>query len=182
MTFVSIPVETLRKLLSYDPETGKLTWLERAENPNETVASIRRWNACYAGTIGFTTVNISGYYYGAVYNQKCLAHRVAWAIYYGEWPKAQLDHINRNRKDNRIVNLRPATPGENNKNRNRQTNNKSGVTGVSWCAKARAWRAQIQVNGKNKCLGTFTSKPEAVAIRRAAEKTHNFHPTHGRQI
>jgi hypothetical protein len=97
------------------------------------------------------------------------AHRLAWLYVYGEWPNGAIDHINRDPGDNRISNLRLATPTQNNANRARPACNTSGVKGVSWIGKSRKWQAQITVHGRQKYLGRFSEKDLAVqAYRKAA--------------
>lgn len=98
-------VEYLRECFDYDPETGILTWKERPRSHFSTDAGHKTFNSQVAGTPvrkkerdGYLTLGI---------NKRFLrAHRVAWAIYYGQWPTDQLDHINLNKSDNRIVNLK----------------------------------------------------------------------------
>lgn len=120
----------------YDPETGKL-WRE-------------------AGT-----ADGRGYRYVQFQGEHHLVHRVAWFLYYGEWPDKTVDHINGNRSDNRITNLRLATISENGYNRKTPQNNTSGFKGVSF--HRGLWQAQISVSGKNKFLGRFASREEAAA-------------------
>lgn len=84
-----------------------------------------------------------------------LAHRVAWAIHYGEWPKSDIDHIDGDKKNNRINNLRTALPAENLRNKKKTKANKSGLKGVSWDASRGRWRAVIAKNGRQKFLGYF---------------------------
>ena len=106
----------LKTLLSYDPETGELTWRVRG------VPRIDNRLAGKPALIGTS----DGYRVGKIMTQNLKAHRVAWAIYYGEWPKAMLDHINGNRADNRIVNLRTVSPVQNSQNQRPHKSNTSG--------------------------------------------------------
>ena len=105
------PVELLRKLLTYDPETGIFVWNPRG--PSDFIGSAghgaawkaANWNAQRAGKRAFS-LRADGYlaahFLGAMYR----AHRIAWAMHYGEEPSGKIDHINGDRTDNRIVNLR----------------------------------------------------------------------------
>ncbi len=95
-------------------------------------------------------------------------------------PSGEIDHINGDRTDNRICNLRDVTSAGNSCNRRRQDRNTSGVTGVAWDKRASRWQARIGLNGKQKYLGYFDSLDEAVAARKAAELELGFHPNHGR--
>jgi len=101
------------------------------------------------------------------------AHRVAWFIVWGGWPKAQIDHINGIRNDNRLTNLREATPTENNRNVRRRRNNSSGVAGVWFEARSGKWVAVIKIAGRVTRLGSFRDLDEAAAARKAAEQ-HYF--------
>jgi hypothetical protein len=90
-----------------------------------------------------------------------------------------IDHISRDKLDNRRSNLRPATAQQQNWNQGIRTNNTSGVTGVDWIARQRKWRARIRINGKNLHLGLFDDLQDAKRARRAAELEHfeEFTPT-----
>lgn len=135
----------------YDPETGKF-WREAGCN----------------GRLGYRQIWFRG--------RQEMEHRVAWFLHYGEWPKDHIDHVNGNRSDNRIVNLRLATCSENQCNRSKPQNNTSGFKGVSWIERYRVWQATIRFAGKNKFLGRFATREEASdAYNQAALKHHgNF--------
>lgn len=102
-----------------------------------------------------------------------MAHRLAWLYVYGEWPDAEIDHINGNTGDNRISNLRPATRAQNGANRGRQTNNASGVKGVCWHAQSGKWRAMIRISGKSRHLGLFNDIGAAAAAYARATVNRN---------
>ncbi len=110
------------------------------------------------------------------------AHRLAWFYIHGEWPSAEIDHINRVKDDNRLSNLRSVTKTENLKNMPKFKNNTSGVTGVHWSKLSGKWSAYIQLEGKRMHLGFFTDKSDAIAARKAAEIKYGFHKNHGRII
>jgi hypothetical protein len=102
-----------------------------------------------------------------------LAHRVAWAIYYGKWPEKQIDHINHIKSDNRINNLRQADHSQNGCNRGLQSNNRSGVSGVHWSSQKEKWFAKIKLNGKSKHLGVFSDIEDAAnAVKKARIEMH----------
>ena len=180
-----ISIETLRKLLIYDPEAGTLTWRERGaewfkDGKRGAENSARTWNTKNAGKTAFTFTDNRGCKQGAVFKVNYKAHRVVWAMHYGAWPVDQIDHINGNPSDNRIANLRDVSHKENMRNRKLPSTNTSGHVGVCWHRKARKWHAQIQVGGVNKHLGEFDEKADAIATRAAAEIKYGFHENHGR--
>ena len=151
----TLAAERLRELLEYFPETGIFRW--RVSRQRVRVGSIA---GCLNGD-GYLTIMVDG--------KKHRAHRLAWLYVHGTWPKDQIDHINRDRADNRIENLREATPTENNRNQNKRYDNTSGHVGVSWSKAAQKWVAQIRHLGKKIHLGFFTEKEDAIAARAAAE-------------
>jgi len=151
----------LKRLVTYDPLTGEFTRLlgKRAGHP--VGSKIRA---------GYTHIFLTG--------QTYKAHRLAWLYVYGMWPNGQIDHINHNRSDNRIANLRDVTCSVNHQNRNRHTKSKSGVLGVTWHARDRRWQAHIEVNGKAKHLGSHVCLGVAIKARLAAEAVHHPHRHH----
>lgn len=174
----------LRQLLRYEPDTGKLFWLSRPLRMFKSGKLTARhkwllWNSRFAGTEALTATN-KGYRVGAINRQNVCAHRVAWAIMTGEWPDQEIDHINRNRSDNRWDNLRAVDHAENAHNLPLMGSNTSGVCGVSWHQRAGKWRAQINLDDRQRHLGLFTDKADAIAARRAAEIKFGFHPNHGK--
>jgi len=178
---------TLRCLLDYDPDTGSFVWNSRT--PEMFKASFHTakhncavWNAKHAGKSALRTLDGNGYFVGAIFDKQLLAHRVAWAVYYGMWPAEEIDHINGNRSDNRIKNLRSVTHQENGQNSSRPAHNTSGVTGVSWHKRDKVWRAFIKVDGQYKHIGSFGDFDSAVDARKAAERDCEFHPNHGKVI
>ena len=174
-------ISTLRSLLRYDPESGKLFWRERT--PEQFQATPRRspehsaaqFNGWLAGKEAFTALR-NGYLCGCVDYYNTYAHRVIWALQTGAWPTATIDHINGDITDNRWGNLRHATRGEQNRNSKRRVDNKSGVMGVQWNAKRGKWCAKIE----RQRLGYFDTVEAAAAVRQDAERRLGYHPNHGR--
>lgn len=177
MSVCKLPsVDLLRKRLRYEPETGRLFW-------RECDAMSNRWNTKYAGKEAFFSLSRNGYKIGRLAGyQQILAHRVIWALCNGEWSNQQIDHINGDKIDNRIENLRSVTNQENGRNASRRSDNTSGVVGVGWFKRASCWRAQIRVNGKDIHLGSFQDFNAAVSARKKAEQYYGFHPNHGRSL
>lgn len=171
--------EYLKSVLHYDPVTGVFTWKVRTKETAPFQKQIHCWNGRFAnvtagskttlGYIGITLLSV---------HQK--AHRLAWLYVYGELPKSDIDHINGNRADNRIANLRAVSRRQNTQNAKIKSNNTSGYNGVSWRRRERKWYAKISSNGKEVFLGCFGDLQDAIAARRAANIQHGYHPNHGR--
>lgn len=100
------------------------------------------------------------------------AHRLAWLIYYGTWPKDQIDHIDGDRSNNRIANLREATHDENceNQHRAQSDNYTTGLLGASFDKRKRVFRASIMVKKVVYRLGTFKTAEEAHQAYLAAKR------------
>lgn len=152
-------IDELKELLEYSYELGVFF--------NKTTRCNRSIKGAVAGSDdgkGYTCIRIDGVNYRA--------HRLAWAFHYGEWPCGWLDHINRDRMDNRIENLRIACPALNAQNRIISSKNKTGHTGVR---KAEVgWVVSIGYSGRQHYIGTFRTLEEAVQARKAAEKVHHI--------
>lgn len=151
----------LKKILDYNPETGLFHW---------KVKPSKRFPAgMQAGSLihGYIRIHTNGRQYGA--------HRLAWLYVYGVEPEYQIDHINGNPSDNRIVNLRQATQLENMQNiRKPQKNNSHGTLGVTYDPKKQLWRTRITVNGKRKYIGKYKSQEDAAEAYIQAKRT--YHP------
>lgn len=174
--------EVLRQLLRYEPETGKLYWKPRSLRwfSGEVIpASAYResWNVRFANKEAFRAAGPDGYRRGCVLGKNLLAHRVIMAMNFGVWPEHDVDHIDGNRANNRLDNLRTATRAENRQNVGLSKNNTSGFTGVSYSKKFGKWVAQIMVGRRSHFLGHFSS-PDGAAAAYAAAKTekHRFCP------
>ncbi len=152
--------EVLRQLLRYEPETGKLFWLHRPSGMFQSAGRARAWNVRYAGMPAFTAKDAHGYFVGNLKGVCAKAHRVIWALVSESWPTADVDHINGDRSDNRLINLRAATRGENLGN-TRQTVRQHHWRGIK-PADGR-WVARISSGNKQVHIGMFGC-PTAAAI------------------
>lgn len=177
---MKVTPEIVRVLLDYDPATGLLKWRERgAEFFPGKRGQLRNsiFNRAFAGMPALATETEDGYLCGKILQKRVLAHRAAFAYVYGVWPE-QVDHINGNRRDNRIANLRSVDHITNCRNRRRVDRNTSGVTGVVYCRGK--WLASITIDQKRRHIGSFDSLLVAAEARKAAEVKHGFHANHGR--
>lgn len=167
-----------KAILDYDPETGILVWKQR---PRSSFKSDRAYSIFMAQRAGKEagSVHPDGYRRASYRGRKHRTHRLAWMIAHGEIPD-EIDHIDGNRLNNRIANLRDVTRAENTRNLSRLKANRSGTPGVRCRVDYDKWVAWIGVDGRQIYLGWFQSMDEAVAARKEAEKKYGFHPNHGR--
>jgi hypothetical protein len=105
--------------------------------------------------------------------QMLYLHRVAWRLHYGTWPPRHIDHVNADGLDNRIDNLRLATPSENSCNRRIQSNNNSGFKGVSFKLSHKKWSATIWKQSKKIHIGYFDTPEEASEAYKTAAKWYH---------
>jgi len=157
------------QLLSYNPDTGDLTW-----KVNRYYRKTKGKIAGCSSAIGYKRIRVNGTLY--------LAHRLAWLLRYGCFPLGQIDHINGNRGDNRIGNLRDATNSINGCNTKLREDNTSGIMGVVWSRTINRWTARACDEGEIIYLGCTRDFFEACCLRKAAESKYNYHPNHGRTI
>jgi len=168
-----LSADYLHECFEYIHETGELFWRKRpAKHFKARPGSFNtRWAGRLAGSI-----NGNGYYWVEINGTAYAVHRIIWAMHFGQWPEKQIDHINRNRIDNRLQNLRLVTATENCRNKSRSSANTSGVKGVCWDRASGKWLAQIKVDMKNKNLGRYANLEDARAAREAAERIHGYLP------
>lgn len=158
-------MNTITEYLSYNPETGILTWIKR---PNKQIYIGTR-----AGSLkkdGYRTIHFQG--------KTFQEHRLIWYLYYGEHPKGQIDHINQIRHDNRIINLRDVSKSENARNRSQQ-DSRLKERGIWYCKRRKRYIAEIRIKGKKIYQASFTDIDEAIQQRQAKEKELGlFHYSH----
>jgi len=143
--------ERLLQVIEYDPNTGVFT---------RTVRLAQCHRAGDRADFEVMKGRMKGYRRITIDNQRHLAHRLAWLYVYGSWPVASIDHINGNRSDNRIENLRDVAQSINLENMRRpRSGNPSGLLGVS--EHQGRWRSRITVGGETHYLGMFATAEEA---------------------
>ena len=143
-----ITQEYLKEYFTYNLNTGCFT--------RKKTSSLRAKKGDMAGYIrpdGYSAIIINRVPY--------LCHRLAWLWFFGEFPKSCIDHINRNRSDNRWINLRSSSYSQNQHNSPKKPYNTSGLKGASWDKLCKKWRSQIKIKDSKMYLGSFDSKEEA---------------------
>ena len=127
------------------------------------------------------TLKSHGYLCVGINYNSYRAHRLIFLMHKGYLPKT-IDHINGDKLDNRIENLRAATVGQNQHNRKTNANNTSGYKGVSWSKAQKKWTARITLERKIIHLGYFANVEEAAeVVRKAREELHGSFANHGDQ-
>lgn len=168
----------LRSVVNCNIETGIVTWKAR----EITGRLSKTWNTRYVDKL-CGSINKDGYWrVNVTYNSKeffVFIHRLVWFIAYGELPVEQIDHINQVRTDNRILNLREVTSGENNRNRKITSNNTSGIVGVAYSKQKKKWIARVTVNGKVNYLGYYDDISVAETVVKDFRKLNGFTDLHG---
>lgn len=162
-----ITFEKAKELFIYNRETGVIKWRKRTNN-------YQRKNLVAGSTSGngYAVIDIKGKKYGA--------HRIAMLLSYGFCDdELEVDHINHDRYDNRLVNLRFVTRSDNCRNQSRSSRNITGVTGVYYHKAARKYVAQIRIDRVTIYLGLFATIEEATEVRKAAEIKYKFNANHG---
>lgn len=152
----TLTAERLREVLAYNPNTGQFSRDGRVV-PGSRAGRGGRRQLCIDGRMFY-------------------AHRLAWLYVHGEWPAAQIDHINGDVDDNRMANLRLATNAQNAQNRRSTSRNRAGRVGVTYDRRSgrRPWRARIMTDGRMVSLGHFATADEAVAAYEEAKR--RMHP------
>ena len=174
-----LPVERLRALFRYEPDSGKLFWRTRPLEEFDPPKYFIIWNKRHAGKEAGTVSKKDGYRYLFAEGVRVVAHRVIWAMAYGYWPTVALDHEDQDRLNNRLGNLREAGYGLNALNRSMKSDNTSGCTGVD-PKPAGNWHARIMIRGQKIFLGAYDTFEAAAAARKKAQDDLGFSPNHGR--
>ena len=160
--------EILKERLNYAEDTGLFTWTKQEKRGRKE------------GSVGFQE---NGYLIIALYinkrTHKYRAHILAWFYVHGEYPQQSLDHINHDRLDNRISNLRLVSNWENCKNQKLKDTNTSGHAGVYLDKSRGKWIARITHDGKKIWGGRYADKEQAITKAKELYKHYGFHVNHG---
>lgn len=150
--------EQVLQLLMYDPSTGLFTWI------------VNRKKVRPGDLAGKT--DSEGYRVIGINRRSYKAHRLAWLVTHGHWPSGEIDHINGNRSDNRIENLRDVDRARNAQNQTRlvKPGTASGLLGVTWHKPKNCWRASIRINGRSTFIGYFKTAEAGHAAYLEAKK------------
>lgn len=155
-----IPIDDAKRDLHYDPETGIFTCKITGKSPMGTPHSQ-----------GYLCIYVTG--------EQFLAHRLAWAMSNNEQPNT-IDHINGDKSDNRLQNLRSVSAVENYRNQKKRARTKNDHVGVHWRDDRGTWLVRITVDKRSLYVGSYADLNEAITARREAEIKHGFHENHGR--
>jgi hypothetical protein len=154
-------VAQVREALDYDAKSGRLTW--RVSRGSRAAAGSTAGSV--SKQLGYVMVRFAGRLY--------YVHRLIWLHQTGDWPD-QIDHIDRDRANNRWINLRNVSDAGNKQNLPMPRNNTSGVTGVYWHAQRGKWAASIHAFGRKHSLGLFDDLAAAAEARAVGKRA--FHP------
>lgn len=177
-----LPVSEIFRLLRYDGET--LMWNDRRRSDFISDCSFNRWHSLYANKPAGSKTSKGYLMFSVTLSGKkyyMLNHRAIWVLSYGSYPEINIDHINHNKTDNRLCNLRLVDSVGNGRNVGINRNNGSGFNGVSFNKNSGRFVAYLNVNKKRKHLGTFDTFEEAVLARKSANKKFGYHLNHGAQ-
>ncbi|ENA37460.1 hypothetical protein HMPREF1487_04378 [Pseudomonas sp. HPB0071] len=162
---VEITYEQARELVDYLPETGEFF---RKRNAHKGKELSKGW----PGKDGYLRYTLRGKHYRA--------HRLAWLLSVGKWPDGEIDHINGDKQDNRITNLRVCTHQQNNHNQGLRKTNSSGHKNVHWFKAVQKWHVQVCKNRKIHNGGLYANLDDAVlAARQLRIKLHGEFANHG---
>lgn len=147
--------------LEYSPATGYIFWKKSRKK---------------AGGVN----KITGYHTVRLKGKSYYTHRLAF-LFMGKPLPEEVDHINHIRDDNRWINLKEATTKSNKKNSPKRIDNTSGTTGVSFDVRRNKWYSRIFLNGRNKFLGYYQNKEDAIKAREDSNREHSYNNNHGKE-
>lgn len=180
---MSVTPDLVRQLLDYDPSTGIFVWRPRGREHFKSDRSWKTWNTRYANKrAGRVWTNTKAGYQCreiAIHRRLYGEHRLAWMWMTDDPLPEQIDHKNRDGRDNRWDNLRASSSAENGRNQSRHRTNTSGFVGVAWDKRAGRWQSRCMVNGKVKHLGYFDAVDDAAKASIEFRAANGFDPLHG---
>lgn len=153
-----ITQERLKQLLVYNEEQGEFIW------------KVKPHKGILINTIAGSKHN-KGYRHIRVDNKLYLTHRLVWLYIFGYFPK-EIDHINGNKEDNRLINLREATRAQNMQNTERVRKTVSGERGVTWVKKLKKWLVRVQIDKKRINIGYFEDLELAILVSQEAKRKY----------
>lgn len=163
---MKLSADRLRSIIDYDPDTGVFRWLWDDAKPARINSRDTKKAAGSIGVDGRRAIKISGTRY--------YCSRLAWLYMFGVWPTDQIDHINCDKSDDRIANLRECSGAQNHLNVGLTVRNRSGYKGVHWNGRYQKWEAAIRINGVRHYLGRYDAAEDAARrYAAAAVKYHN---------
>ncbi len=179
MKYKEIDPKRLKDVLDWDDSKKELIWKHRGEEFFHKKIGMATWNKKNSGKVAMPSTDKYGYRAGCLFGAVVFHHTVVWAYHKGFWPKS-IDHIDGNKTNNSIENLREADALENSRNRKKPVNNTSGYVGVSWHKADKKWRASIRDRYKTISLGSFEKIEDAAEARKIAEMEFGYSKNHGR--
>jgi hypothetical protein len=178
----AISEKFLRECFTYNPETGELFWNYRPQSHFDKEFAWQRWNRRYGGKLA-GSFNIHGYRRTTILGLSLLASHICWFLGTGKHPEHQLDHINGQRSDDRLANLREAPGPINQRNAKLLSSNKTGLVGIgtrTWRGKYTYFTATARVGGKQFSKVCKTLDEAVLWRNRMVEAAGDYHPNHGR--
>lgn len=175
-----ITPEYLCKRLDYCDSSGRIFWRMPERSLFNSDKGWRIFVRKYVGKEALSHINSWGYKCGCINKYAFLAHRVIYAMHFQKWPTMEIDHIDGDKLNNRVLNLRECSGTENRRNMPMQCNNTSGYVGVTqsqgkWVARIGAGSGSSRIH-----LGTFEKLEDALAARAEAEIKLGYSKNHGR--
>lgn len=176
-------LDMLNMLLTYEQSSGKLFWRERSLSTFVAIGARTAEYLCKAWNTKFANKEAGSFHGGytrcTIGKVRYMAHRIIWKMVHGEEP-LEIDHIDGDRANNRIVNLRSVTAQVNAKNRKLYENNTTEIPGVSFHGRDQVWQVRIGVDGRELHIGNFSDRDHALTARLAVQSLLDYHSNHGR--
>ena len=165
-----ITQEELKKTIVYDPDTGLMRWLI-SPSAGVKIGDIAGSKSENGRGKSYVKVRLKGSNY--------YAHRLAWLYMSGSLPQGEIDHVDGDGQNNKLINLRSVSRKDNMRNRKKPSHNKSGVSGVHWNKEINKWVVQIVSDKKKFTVGYYGDINDAIRSRKEAENKFGYHKNHG---